>query len=182
MVQNIGYYIKEFEGNEEWPNGNSEELTRMGKITGQETCSSTGCMKSKEEMMIIEKEKNTSKMKIHRRTLPFRKRKTRNAHKYRGTRNIKDWSEISIGKIKQEKETGPDEIVIEMLADLDDFCIDKIRHKVNKIYQIADIQEDQSRSIAIVLLKKPNANECKTPLDIETHNKVQYPNSDEQIT
>lgn len=69
-----------------------------------------------------------------------------------------------------------------MLADLGDICSDKIRDKVNKIYQIADIQENQSRSIVIVLLKKPSANESKTPSDIETHNKAQYPNSDEEIT
>lgn len=77
--------------------------------------------------------------------------KTCNIQKY-----IKE-AEIILAKMKRDKAAGPDEIVIEMLVALDEFDIDKITELINKIYS-GDILENLSRSVFIVLLKKPGAN------------------------
>lgn len=64
-----------------------------------------------------------------------------------------------MAKLIRNKATGPDGIVIEMLAALDDFCIDKITDIINEIYNSGYISEDLNRSIFIALLKKSGANE-----------------------
>lgn len=48
-----------------------------------------------------------------------------------------------------------------MLIALDNFSIDKIIEIMNEIYNSDGILENVGRSIFIVLLKKPCANECE---------------------
>lgn len=59
------------------------------------------------------------------------------------------------------KATGPDAIIVEMLSASDDFGINKDTDVINELHDSWDIMGDRSRSISIVLPKKPGANECK---------------------
>lgn len=62
--------------------------------------------------------------------------------------------------MNRNKTIGPDGIVIAILADLDNLCIDKIAEIINKIYNIGDVPEALIRFI-VELLKNPGANQCK---------------------
>lgn len=53
-----------------------------------------------------------------------------------------------------------------MLVALDNFSIGKIMEIMNEIYDRYGIPEDLGRSIFIMLLKKPCANECEPPQTI----------------
>lgn len=63
--------------------------------------------------------------------------------------------------MNRNKEAKPDAIVTEMLATLNNFCIDKITEIINVIYNSGDIAKDHSISIFIVQLRKPGTNGCK---------------------
>ena len=63
--------------------------------------------------------------------------------------------------MKKNKAPGPDGITTEMIKALDDFGIEKITILANEIYDNGKIPEDLSRSIFIMIPKKPGAIECE---------------------
>lgn len=137
------------------------DMHEKNQRTEQKTCTSTGCIKSKDRMLILEKEEILKRWNKYIGELFHDKKKTTgNTKKYRWTGNIKNskwkqhwpnWTET-----KQCKRT-----VKEMIKALDDFNIDEITEIISEIDNSGDIVEHLSRSIFIALPKKPGTNKCE---------------------
>lgn len=78
-----------------------------------------------------------------------------------GTKILKSNVESAKTNLNRNKEERPGGIVIDMLATLNDFGIDKITDIIKDIYNGGDIPEDIIRSIFIALAKNPDAIECR---------------------
>ncbi|MGX9987587.1 reverse transcriptase domain-containing protein [Soonwooa purpurea] len=159
---------------EEWLNKKCKEVERLSatnkgdmhkqirELTGQRMCSSTGCIRSKEGTIILEKEKILQRWKEYIGELFHDKREQPAVNRIDdGPEILKSEVEAALAKLKRNKAPGPDGIVAEMMTALDDFGIEKLTEITNGIYNSGEIPEDLSRSIFIALPKKPGANECE---------------------
>jgi len=78
-----------------------------------------------------------------------------------GPRITKDEVEWALGKMKDDKAAGPDEVVAEMLKALGETGVDLLHDLICKIYETGDIPQNMLNSIFIALPKKRNAMECE---------------------
>eukprot|EP00057_Strongylocentrotus_purpuratus_P026038 XP_011680512.1 PREDICTED: uncharacterized protein LOC105445976 [Strongylocentrotus purpuratus] len=62
--------------------------------------------------------------------------------------------------MKRNKDTGPDEVVMEMVEALENYGVMKLTEVINKIYDDGKFPDDLCKSIFIALPKKPGAVEC----------------------
>lgn len=132
---------------------------QMKQLTGQKTCFSAGCLKSKDGMLILEKEKILQHWNKYIGEL-FHNERKQPEYTY-GPEILKTEVEAALAKLNRNKAAGPDGIVTKMLTALDDFSIDKITEIISDIYNSGYIEEDLSRSIFIAMPKKQSANECE---------------------
>ncbi len=141
------------------------ELTSMHKkikeITGYKRCTSTGCIKSKEGIVIMEKDEILKWWTEYIGELfqDSRREKPVIQKTMDGPKILKSEVQATVNKMKKNKAAGPDEIVTEMITALEDFGTEKLTDVINEVYNSGDIPEDLSKSIFIALPKKPGATE-----------------------
>ncbi|MCH9665805.1 MAG: hypothetical protein K0U41_08180 [Gammaproteobacteria bacterium] len=141
----------------------AEMHKNINEIAGQKFCSSSGCIKSKEGNIIMEKGKILERWTEYIKELFHDDRGEKPAiHKNLDGPNIlKSEVRAALAKMKRNKAAGPDEIVTEMITALEEFGIEKLTEVVNEIYDSGEIPDDLSKSIFIALPKKPGATECE---------------------
>ena len=138
---------------------------KINEITGRrKACSSTGCIKSKEGYIIMEKEKILERWEEYIKDLYGDNE--RNEHfrirtNSEGPQILKSEVEYAMKKITKGKALGPDSINIELLEALEEFGVDQITKILNNIYETSQRPEDLSKSIFIALPKKAGAIECE---------------------
>ena len=145
-------------------NTDTAEMHKMIKeIAGLKTFSSTGCIKSKEGAIVMEKDKVLQRWTEYIAEI---------FHDNRGAKPIirknmeepeilKSGVRAAMAKMKRNKSAGPDEIVIELLTALEDFGIEKVTKVINGVSYTGVIPEDLSKLIFIALPKRAGANECE---------------------
>ena len=167
--------IKCKEAKEKWINVKCSEIEKtkrsdprtthkqIKELTGARACSSTGCIKSKEGTIIVEKEKILERWAEYIDDLfnDDRIEQPLILKNMDGPKILKSEVKSSLYKLKSNKAAGPDEVVTEMLIALEDYGIDKLTDIVNEIYDTGVIPEELSRSIFIALPKRPGATECE---------------------
>ena len=133
------------------------------EIIGKRTCSSTGCLKTKEGSIIMDKEKILERWAEYIGELFEDNRKEHDVMKknFAGPPIMKDEVREAMRKMKTGKATGPDGLSIELIEALEEFGIEKVTTLLNEIYDTGQIPVDMSRSIFIALPKKPGATDCE---------------------
>ena len=74
---------------------------------------------------------------------------------------MKDVVRAAIKMMKHGKALGPDDVAIEEVEALGEFGIERVTDVLNEIYDTGEIPTEMSKSIFIVLPKKPGATECE---------------------
>ena len=133
------------------------------EIIGKRTCSSTGCLKTKEGSIIMDKEKILERWAEYIGELFEDNRKEHDVMKknFAGPPIMKDEVREAMIKMKTGKATGPDGLSIELIEALEEDGIEKVTTLLNEIYDTGQIPVDMSRSIFIALPKKPGATDCE---------------------
>ena len=133
------------------------------EIIGKRTCSSTGCLKTKEGSIIMDKEKILERWAEYIGELFEDNRKEHDVMKknFAGPPIMKDEVREAMKKMKTGKATGPDGLSIELIEALEEYGIEKVTTLLNENYDTGQIQVDMSRSIFIALPKKPGATDCE---------------------
>ena len=133
------------------------------EVTGKRTCSATGCVKSKEGSIILEKDKILERWSGYIGELYNDDRNERKIIKnnFEGPQILKDEIRSTIKQMKTGNALGPDGIATEMIEALEEFGVNILYDLLNEIYDTGIIPEDMSKSIFIALPKKPGATECE---------------------
>ena len=133
------------------------------EVTGKRTCSATGCLKSKEGNIILEKGKILERWSEYIEELYNDDRYERKIIKdnFGGPTILKDEIRSAIKQMKTGKALGPDEIATETIEAVEEFGVDILYDLLNEIYNTGIIPEDMFKSIFIALPKKPGATECE---------------------
>ena len=167
--------VKCREAKEIWLNEQCEEIERckntepgevhrkIKEITGFKGCSSTGCIRSKDGEVIMEKDKILERWTEYIDDLftDDRGEKPEIRKTMEGPEILSSEVRAALQKMKRNKAAGPDEVVIEMIVALEDFGVEKLTEVLNEVYDCGEIPEDLSKSIFIALPKKPGAIECE---------------------
>ena len=127
------------------------------------TCSSSGCIRSKDGTIITEKEDILERWTDYIEEL-FRDNrggKPEVGKNIDGPKILQSKIRAALSRMKGNKARGPDWIVIETSKALDDFGIEKLTIMANEIYDTGKIPQDLSKSIFIALPKKPGTIECE---------------------
>ena len=136
---------------------------RIKDLTGAKTCSSSGCIRSKDGTIITEKDDILERWTEYIEEL-FRDNrggKPEIRKNIDGPKILQSEIRAAVSRMKGNKARGPDGIVIEMIKALDDFGIEKLTIMANEIYDTGKIPQDLSKSIFIALPKKPGTIECE---------------------
>ena len=136
---------------------------RINEITGKKTCTTSGCIKSKDGQIIVEKDKILNRWSEYIKELydddrPEEKMIYTN---FEGPPIMEEEVRFAIKKMKAGKASGPDNITIEMIEPLEDLGVTVLTELLNDIYNTGHIPADLSKSIFIALPKKPAAIECE---------------------
>ena len=136
---------------------------KIKSISGRKTCTSSGCIQSKDGTLIMEKDEILERWSEYIEELfdDERGQKPVIRKNIEGPRILKAEVTAAIAHTKRNKAAGPDGIVVEMIEALEDFGIDTMTEIINEIYDSGTIPEDLSKSIFIALPKKHNATECE---------------------
>ena len=160
---------------ETWINRECEEIERLERkntalmhkkiklLSNRRTCSSSGCIKSKDGTLVMEREDILKRWSEYIEELFYddRGQKPLIRKNIEGPRILKSEVSAAVAHTKRNKAAGPDGIVVEMIEALEDFGINTLTEIINEIYDSGSIPEDLSRSIFIALPKKSNATECE---------------------
>ncbi|CAF4310248.1 unnamed protein product, partial [Rotaria magnacalcarata] len=136
---------------------------KINEITGKSKCTSSGCIKSKNGTVLMEKGDILNRWTEYIEELfdDNRTSKPNIKKNIEGPPIMKDEVRLAIKSMKTNKATGPDGISIEMIQCLDELGVDVMTKLINKIYDTGEIPEDLTKSIFIALPKKPGATECE---------------------
>ena len=141
----------------------SKEMHRnIKELCGKKVCSSGGCIKSKDGDIIIEKDQIlkrwteyiTELFEDDRGNLPTINREID------GPDILQAEVQAAVRSMKSNKATGPDEISAELIQSLGELGITKLTEVLNEIYNTGVIPPELTKSIFIVLPKKPGATLC----------------------
>ena len=159
----VAYTLTGVRGNDDERSTPKVMYRNIEEIIGKKTCSSTGCLKTKEGSIIMDKEKILERWAEYIRELFEDNRKEHDVMKknFAGPPIMKDEVREAIRKMKTGKATGPDGLSIELIEALEEYAIEKVTTLLNKIYDTGQIPVDMSRSIFIALPKKPGATDCE---------------------
>ena len=136
---------------------------RIKDLIGAKTCSSSGCIRSKDGTIITEKDDILERWTEYIEEL-FRDNrggKPEIRKNIDGPKILQSEIRAAVSRMKGNKARGPDGIVIEMIKALDDFGIEKLTIMANEIYDTGKIPQDLSKSIFIALPEKPGTIECE---------------------
>ena len=134
---------------------------RIREITGQKSCQSAGCIKSKDGKVIMEKERILERWTEYIGELfsDNRGQKPTIMKQIEGPKILKSEVKAAMSKMKRNIAVGPDEITTEMLQALDEFEVEKLTELIYIVYDSGEIPDDLSKAIFIALPKKPGATE-----------------------
>ena len=136
---------------------------KIKEITGHRSCSSAGCIKSKEGTVLVEKVKILERWNEYIGEL-FHDNRWEKPTIYKpmeGLKILKAEVKTAISRINKNKAARPGNMVIEMINALEEFGIKKLTDMINEIYEKGEIPRDLSRSIFTALPKRPGAIECE---------------------
>ena len=151
---------KECEEIERFERTNTALMHKKIKATSsRKTCSSSGCIRSKDGTILMEKEDILKQWSEYIEELFHDVRGQRPVirKKIEGPRILTSDVSAAIARTKRNKTAGPDEVLVEMIEALNDFGIDTMTELINEIYDNGMIPEDQGKSIFIALPKKTSA-------------------------
>ena len=160
---------------EKWLNEQCEEIEtelykepkamykRIQEITGRKTSSKTGCIKSKDGSIIMEKDKKLERWSEYISELfdDDRNEDLTLQDIPEGPEIMREEVENTIKNMKTGKANGPDMISTEMMQALEGIELDAITKMLNTIYDTGEIPKEMLQSIFIVLPKKQGATECE---------------------
>ena len=132
---------------------------RIKDLTGAKTCSSSGCIRSKDGTIITEKYDILERWNEYIEELfrDNRRGKPKIRKNIDGPKILQSELRAAVSRMKGNKARGPDGLVIEMIKALDDFGIEKLTIMANEIYDTGKIPQDLSKSLP----KKPGTIECE---------------------
>ncbi|XP_037776725.1 uncharacterized protein LOC119573587 [Penaeus monodon] len=163
------------EAKEIWLNEQCEEIERhktnepgamyrkIKEVTGFKGCSSTGCIKSKNGEVLMEKDKILERWTEYIGELfaDYRGNKPEIRKAIEGPKILTSQVRGALQTMKRNEAAGPNEVVTEMIVVLEDFGIEKLTEVLNEVYDSGQIP-DLSKSIFIALPKKTGAIECES--------------------
>ncbi|GFO36273.1 endonuclease-reverse transcriptase [Plakobranchus ocellatus] len=127
-------------------------------------CSSPGCIKSKGGTVLIEKKEilnSWSEYYVEELSKRIGTKYLKEGKSQLGPTILQEEVETAAERIKNGKATGSDNMPIEIITALDNLEIDRTTKLFNAIYDIGTIPKDLSKSLFVVLSKRPGAKECK---------------------
>ena len=133
------------------------------EITGKRKCCQSGCIKSKDGQVLMEKAEIMARWKEYIEELYHdeRGRKPRIRMDIDRPSTLENEVREAIKYTKNNKAPGPDELKVELIKCLEDFGVQKLTEIINDIYNSGAIPEDLSRSIFVTLPKKPGTTDCE---------------------
>ena len=136
---------------------------KINEITRKSTCTSSGCIKSKNGSILMAKSEILNRWSEYIQELfdDDRLPKPNIKKNIEGPPIMKDEVRQAIKSMKKNKATGPDGIAAEMIQSLDELGVDVFTKLINKIYDTGEIPEDLTKSIFIALPKKSGTTECE---------------------
>ncbi|KAK3784412.1 hypothetical protein RRG08_039413 [Elysia crispata] len=160
---------------EKWLNEQCEEIEtelykepkamykRIQEITGRKASSKTGCVKSKDGSIIMEKDKKLERWSEYISELfdDDRNEDLTLQDIPEGPEIMREEVENTIKNMKTGKATGPDMISTEMMQALEGIELDAITKMLNTKCDTGEIPKEMLQSIFIVLPKKQGATECE---------------------
>ena len=137
--------------------------TKIKELSGKKGCSSSGCIKSKQGSILMDKQDVLDRWAEYIEELFEDERGERPVIKKEldGPPILKEEVEDAIKKMKFGKATGPDNIPIEVIVTLEDIGVEVTTKLLNAIYDSGVIPEDLMKSVFITLPKSPGATECE---------------------
>ena len=129
---------------------------RIQEITGRKASSKTGCIKSKDGSIIMEKDKKLERWSEYISELFDDDRNEDLTVKDipEGPEIMREEVENTIKNMKTGKATGPDTISTEMMQALEGIELDAITKMLDTIYDTGEIPKEVLQLIFIVLPKK----------------------------
>ncbi|KAG1673509.1 Craniofacial development protein 2 [Nymphon striatum] len=123
---------------------------------------STNCIKSKEGIMLMEKEDILNRWSeyVEELFMDNRGSKPELIKNIDGPPILEDEVKAAMRKMKHGKATGPDNIPIEAISALEDLGIKMTTKFLNLIYDSGKIPDDLCKSVFITIPKTPGATEC----------------------
>ncbi|GFR66047.1 RNA-directed DNA polymerase from mobile element jockey-like [Elysia marginata] len=136
---------------------------RIQEITGRKASSKSGCIKSKDGSIIMEKDKKLDRWSEYISELfdDDRNEDLTLQGIPEGPEIMREEVENTIRNMKTGKATGPDMISTEMMQALEGIELDAIIKMLNTIYDTGEIPKEMLQSIFITLPKKQGATECE---------------------
>ena len=133
------------EEKETWINREGEEIERLERkntslmhkeiklLSNRRTCSSRGCIKLKDGILIMEREDILKQWSEYIEELFYgdRGQKPLIRKNIEGPRNLKSEVSAAVAHTKRNKAAGPDGIVVEMIEALEDFGINTLTEIIN---------------------------------------------------
>ena len=159
---------------EEWINMQCDEIEqnahidsklmhkKIQELTGKKSSAKTGCLKSKDGDILMEKEDILNRWSEYIEDLYHDERgPPPQLHKEEeGNVILEEEVRNAFRKMKSGKAAGPDDLPFELIAALDELGIKSVTKLVNSIYDTGTIPEDMKKSVYIALPKKPGTVDC----------------------
>ena len=167
----MAYTLTGVRGNDDERSTPKVMYRNIEEIIGKKTCSSTGCLKTREGSIIMDKEKILERWAEYIRELFEDNRKEHDVMKknFAGPPIMKDEVREAIRKMKTGKATGPDGLSIKLIEALEEYGIEKVTTLLNEIYDTGQIPVDMSRSIFYSTTKETRSNRLRTSPNHQPH-------------
>ena len=135
---------------------------KIKEVSGKRICPSTGCIKSKDGNVLIDRTDVLNRWSEYIEELFDDEREKLTINKeIDGPPILKEEVKAAIKKMKLGKATGPDNIPIEIIVTLEDLGLNIVTNLLNRIYDSGKIPDDLLKSVFIALPKSPGATECE---------------------
>ena len=161
------------EAKEEWINMQCREIEehanfdsklmheKIKDVTGKRSSTKTGCIKSRDGEILMEKEGILNRWSEYIEEL-YQDDRGPPPHICNQDGNLIMEDEVRhvVRKMKSIKAPGPDDISSEMITALDEVGINTVTKLLNNLYDTGEIPADMKKSIYIAIPKKPGTTDC----------------------